>query len=352
MAGSNVKHFKNSALLILMMLLFVSKGLVANDTAFGGEGSLPIPISQPDIKMVNEVIIITGKNLDNSQMNGSWHYSCDFNFQNTLNEQLNVSMGFPFPVYNEESSAIALPEGQKTGQGQPLVYDFQVLVDGITVSAHKEKIAPNRDKGLYYDEAYLWTTVFPPLSSVRIQHDYDTGATFDVMGYHWVAYVLKTGALWHNQTIGHTRVEVIPNTPTRLCSEIDGNKEYLKTTPAGMTIRGTGANRNYVWDLPQFHPEEDLSLCLFTPKSFVRYKLIYPILNSENPVIELSKMTSSQLRLLRNSVFAQYGRPFNSSDLQHYFNQQWWYELNPDYSDSMLTDEDKKLLSFIKQIHE
>ncbi|CAM2949602.1 YARHG domain-containing protein [Legionella worsleiensis] len=352
MAEITDKYCKTSALLVVLILLLFSTGVMANDTAFGGEGSLPIPISQPNIKMVEEVIIITGTNLDSSQMNGAWHYSCDFNFQNTLNAQLSVSMGFPFPVYDEESSVIALPEGQKTGQGKPLVYDFQVLVDGHTVSAHKEKIAPNRDKGLYYEEAYLWTHVFPPLASVRIHHNYITGATFDVMGYHWVAYVLKTGALWHKQTIGHTRLEVIPNTPTRLCSEIDGNKDYLKTTPKGMTIRGTGANRSYVWDLLQFQPEEDLSLCLFTPKSFVRYKMIYPILNSEKPMDELSEMTPSQLRLLRNTVFAQYGRSFNSPDLQHYFNKQWWYEPNPGYSDSMLTDEDKKLLSYMKQIHE
>ena len=344
------KQINKAELLTVLILLFFSEGVVANDTAFGGEGSLPIPISQPDIKMVNEVITITGKNLDSSQMNGSWHYRCDFNFKNTLNETLKVSMGFPFPVYNEESSNIALPEGQKTGQGKPLVYDFQIVVDGNSVSAHKEKIAPNRDKGLYYDEAYLWTTSFPPLTLVHIQHEYDTGATYDVMGYHWVAYVLKTGALWHNETIGHTQLEVIPNTPTRLCSEIDGSEDYLKTTPAGMTIQGSGASRKYIWDLPQFHPTEDLSLCLFTPKSFVRYKMIYPVLNSEHPVNDLSKLSASQLRILRNTIFAQYGRQFKSPDLQNYFNNQWWYELNPAYSDSMLTDEDKKLISFISQV--
>lgn len=45
--------------------------LLANDTAVGGEGSLPIPVSQPHIKMVSELIRISGKNLNEPQMNGS-----------------------------------------------------------------------------------------------------------------------------------------------------------------------------------------------------------------------------------------------------------------------------------------
>lgn len=341
---------KKREVLTALLVTFFSVGVSANDTAFGGEGSLPIPISQPDIKMVNEVIIINGKNLNNSEMNGSWNYSCDFKFKNTLDRELNVSMGFPFPVYNEESSNVALPEGQKASQGKGLVYDFQVLVDGKTVSSHKEKIAPNRDKGLYYDEAYLWSTIFPALATVDIHHDYFTGATYDVMGYHWVAYVLKTGALWHENTIGHTQLEVIPNTPTRLCSEIDGAADYLKTTPAGMKIKGSGSSRKYVWDLAQFQPTEDMSLCLFTPKNYIRYKMIYPLINSENPLKDLSRLSPSELRILRNTVFAQYGRQFNAPDLQNYFSKQWWYEPDPAYSDGMLTAEDKKILAFINQV--
>lgn len=343
--------FKKSKLYMALILVFFSDGLLANDTAFGGEGSLPIPISQPNIKMVNEVIIIKGKDLNSSQMNGSWHYSCDFRFKNTLNKALNVSMGFPFPVYNEESSEPAVPEGQKISHGSALVYDFQVLVDGKSVPSHKEKIASNVDKGLHYNEAYLWNTTFPPLATIHIHHDYYTGATFDVMGYHWVAYVLKTGALWHNKTIGHTQLEVVPGTPTRLCSEIEKKADYLKTTPAGMEIKGSGKDRKYVWDLTQFHPTEDLSLCLFTPKSFVRYKMIYPLINSENAIKDLSSLNPSQLRILRNTIFAQYGRHFDSPDLQNYFNKQWWYEPDPNYSDSMLNTEDKKVLSLINQLN-
>lgn len=334
----------------LFLTVLFAKSMYANDSSFGGSGALPIPISQPDIKMVKEVIIITGKNLNNSEWDGSWHFSCDFQFKNTLNKALKVSMGFPFPI-NNGMSEIALPQGQKTSEGKALVYDFQVRVNDTPVSSHREKIAPNEEKNLNYEDAYLWDTTFPSLATVNIHHDYVTGATYDVMGYHWVSYVLKTGALWHENTIGHTQLEVIPNTPTRLCSEINPKEEYLQPTPAGIKIVGDGKNRKYVWDLAHFQPKSDLLLCLYTPISYVRHTMIYPALNSEHPARALAKLSTKELQILRNTIYAQYGRQFNSPDLQSYFKKQWWYEPNPDYSDSQLTEEDKKLLSLINQVH-
>lgn len=346
-----MNHFVSDALksprIGALFILLFSELVWANDTAVGGEGALPLPVSEPDIRMVKEVIIITGKNLNDPAMNGSWHYSCTFNFENTLNKPLTVDMGFPFPV-NDGMSEIAIPAGYNTAVGKALVYNFSITVNDNLISAHKGKIAPNEEKGLYYDEAYLWKTTFPALTTVKIHHDYETGATYDVMGYHWVHYVLKTGALWKNATIGHTRLEVIPDTPTRLCAEIDKSADYLNPVPPGMKITGSGKNRAYIWELPDFKPNQDLSLCLFTGTSYVRYQIILPLINSDNINQKLSSLSPEQLRILRNTVYAQYGRSFQSPDLQNYFNKQWWYEPNPHYSDALLINEDRKLLTLIK----
>lgn len=346
MNNCDLSKQKRLALVICSFLL--NQGLFANDTAVGGEGSLPIPISQPHIKMVSELIRINGKNLNESQMNGSWYYDCNFTFKNTLNKELTISMAFPFPI-NDGNSEIALPAGQQTKVGQALVYDFLVTVNNKLVPTHRGSIAPNQDKGLYYEDAYFWKTTFPPLATVQIHHDYTTGATYDVMGYHWVHYVLKTGALWQDNTIGHTRLEVIPNTPTRLCSELESKADYLNPTPSGMKVLGSGLNRKYVWDVYHFNPQADLSLCLFTGISYIRHKVIYPWLNSEDTLSKLAKLSDKELRLLRNTIYAQYGRQFQSFDLQQYFSKKWWYEPNPHYSDKMLNEDDKKLLALINQ---
>ncbi|KTD82591.1 YARHG domain-containing protein [Legionella waltersii] len=343
-----LSQYKLILLASLNLMLFAQTTL-ANDTAVGGEGSLPVPISQPNIEMVNETIRITGKDLNSPAMNGAWQYDCNFTFQNSLNKDLNVSMAFPFPINNGESE-IAMPEGQKATVGKALVYDFKVTVNGFEIPSQSGKIAPNPDKSMYYEDAYYWKVNFPADSKVIIHHDYITGATYDVMGYHWVHYVLKTGSLWKHNTIGHTTLEVRPNTPTRLCDEIDSNIDVTKPTPAGMQIQGDGAHRKYIWDLKHFQPNEDMSLCLFTGLNFIRYKIVYKWLNTENAVNQLAKLSSKELRILRNSVFAQYGRSFKSPDLQSYFNQQWWYTLNPSYSDQMLTTDDKKFLNMLKQV--
>ena len=41
---------------------------------------------------------------------------------------------------------------------------------------------------------------------------------------------------------------------------------------------------------------------------------------------ELAPLTSQQLRLLRNSIYARHGRYFKSEDLQRYFSQFDWYQ--------------------------
>ncbi|MBD2464286.1 YARHG domain-containing protein [Oscillatoria sp. FACHB-1407] len=57
-----------------------------------------------------------------------------------------------------------------------------------------------------------------------------------------------------------------------------------------------------------------------------------------------------ELDVLRNSVFARYGRRFDRTDLQAYFDSQTWYE--PRYSPSQfpnnqLTDLEKSNAQFI-----
>lgn len=53
--------------------------------------------------------------------------------------------------------------------------------------------------------------------------------------------------------------------------------------------------------------------------------------------LELSKMTNSELRLLRNMIYAKYGHIFNSEDLNQLYSNFNWYNPNKKVSDSQLT---------------
>lgn len=342
---------KNRIIPTIKRITWVSLSLIttlqANDTAFGGTGATPYPIEQPNIQMLSEKITISGRDLNNPTMNGSWFYQCDFLFKNNHHEPLTVQMGFPFPVDNEEFGNIAVPAGRQVKPGEALVYDFKVTAQGKSISTQRQKIAPNQEKGLFYKDAYLWKLTFSPAETVAIQHQYTTGATFDVMGFNQVSYVLKTGGLWQGGRIGQTQIEVIPNTPTRLCSELNKKINFGSPKPKGMKIIGQGKNRRYVWNLKKFSPKDDLSLCIQTGRNYIHYRVVYPLLQDD--LARIHSMNKKQLALIRNTIYAQYGRQFETPQLQTYFNRQWWYEPNPAYTDRLLTAEDKKLIAVIKQ---
>jgi hypothetical protein len=251
---------------------------------------------------------------------------------------------------NNEEQAVAIPKGSISKPGDPLVYDFKVRTSTGPVSAVRRKINTNKDKDLVYQEAYLWPISFEPNQTIKIEHTYSTGATNDVQGFTWVNYVLKTGKLWRGGQIGRTRLVVSPNTPTRLCSEISQYKDIDSPILPGMKIIQAGKNRRYLWDLDNFEPKHDLSLCLQTGRDYVRFQVVYPLINKSANIPSLKNMSQSELKKMRNTIFAQYGRTFKSPELQQYFNEQWWYEPNTNYSDSLLSKEDKAALKILQSV--
>lgn len=337
--------------IILIIFFFQINLAIADDTAFGGSGSSPVPIEKNEIKMIDEVVRIIGHQIDKENMQGDWQISCDFTFQNMTDKPITLNVGFPFPIYEEEGN-VTSPTGKNVKVGSPLIYDFKVTVDGKSIEAKQTKIAPNTEKGLSYTNAYIWPMSFAPQKILKVHHDYKTGVTFNVLGHSMVTYVLKTGGLWQGGSIDSATFEIIPNTPTRLCSELESNPaEHLVPKPPGVKIEGSGKVRKYVWTFKNFKPTQDLDVCLQTGEAYIRYQYIYPIINNFNEEQKkLETMSQQELRLLRNTIYAQYGRRFDSLDLQNYFNQQWWYQPNPNYSDTMLTKEDKQAITLIQKV--
>jgi len=68
--------------------------------------------------------------------------------------------------------------------------------------------------------------------------------------------------------------------------------------------------------------------------------------------IKLSKMNSSELRFIRNEIFAKHGYIFKAKELTDYFLQFDWYNptVTADKIDKLLTDIDRKNISLIKSI--
>ena len=65
-------------------------------------------------------------------------------------------------------------------------------------------------------------------------------------------------------------------------------------------------------------------------------------------VERLRRMSNAERRIARNTIFAQYGRVFKSSDLQEHFEAQDWYTANPNYTDDSLSDAERDLVNAIR----
>ena len=82
----------------------------------------------------------------------------------------------------------------------------------------------------------------------------------------------------------------------------------------------------------------------------------YVIANSSSAYLsesQLSSLSSRELRIARNEIFARHGRKFDDQELQSYFNNQSWYNgtIAPSAFDpSVLNDYEIKNLDLIKKV--
>jgi hypothetical protein len=64
----------------------------------------------------------------------------------------------------------------------------------------------------------------------------------------------------------------------------------------------------------------------------------------------LRSLDKAELRLVRNGIYAKHGYRFNSPDLLKYFSQYDWYKGTKTNVDSELTEDEKIVITFIRQM--
>lgn len=65
---------------------------------------------------------------------------------------------------------------------------------------------------------------------------------------------------------------------------------------------------------------------------------------------DLTSLSVPQLRILRNTVFARHGYPFQQPDMQRYFRTKPWYQPRYDFDNSNLTSSDRANLRLIEEL--
>lgn len=78
---------------------------------------------------------------------------------------------------------------------------------------------------------------------------------------------------------------------------------------------------------------------------------ILPISNQRKvTVADLKELSTDELALARNEIYARYGKTFETKEIQAFFNQKSWYKKNPNFQDSSITQIEKENAAFIRKI--
>lgn len=109
----------------------------------------------------------------------------------------------------------------------------------------------------------------------------------------------------------------------------------------------------FIWDAKQKQFIEKNDFSYFENTGFITSdnKDFYNI-QKELDNSYLEQLSSKQLRLLRNAIYAKYGRKFSNWDLVDNFLQCKWYSVNPRFSEALLSETDMQNINKIKNVEQ
>ena len=96
---------------------------------------------------------------------------------------------------------------------------------------------------------------------------------------------------------------------------------------------------------------KNLELCHETTQIGFAQAVDKAVQKTINPC-EIVTLSLEDLRLIRNTIYARNGRAFKDEKLQIYFRAQPWYKISPDYSDDVLSPDQKRNANIIQNIEE
>lgn len=307
----------------------------ANDTYFFMSGGNLIPTTEKDtsVQMKSEVISI-------SLEEKYYQVTVDFNFINH-GEQAELLVGFPFF------------EAGIGGHGN--IYDFKCWTNDELTDYSDFPLEHNFSNLDYTGEnlqnAYVRKITFPPKSTTKTRVSYKSEYGYDTEGVI-VKYLYGTGITWKNKI---EDIELILN----------NNMKYScpRTIQMGdITNIENSFSRlaDNKWHAHFKNVEPEYTDCFSIYCSDILYDVGPKAFHKENFMCYYTKVsektlywyTKPQLRILRNTIYALHGYAFKSQDLKELFETwgKYWYpnyEINPSFSESEFTENEKYNIEFI-----
>ena len=314
---------------LVLTLVWVSTCL-SNDGAYLSQGGVFYPINETEIILKEEVLTFDASD--------GFHVNVEFTFLNPGSKSKSLLVGFQSPRMVGDACDICDP-----------IYGFQVEHNGIALPwdllvadcedcplepADPEFKSSWSDQGVF---VRLFLIEFEPGENY-IHHSYSHGPTLNSpINYEELyGYILTTGAKWGGGKIGQLKVNI--DMGSTGFSVYDCFSEEAVWTIVGdgkVSVGDTlwnGLVRNHVRVLDGYLEirEEDFNpganiLFGFDRSSYFDGFFGFREMWLNEREMDLDGLNFSELRLLRNSIYAAHGVQFKSRDLQEYFGKQWWY---------------------------
>ncbi len=286
---------------VVCLILALSLAVLANDRSLSGVGGSLVATKgeHPGVQMVREKVSL-------EVYPRLIFATCDFVFKNQ-GPAAKVIMGFP-----ESGSGDIDPHdfGNKPG-----FFAFETWVDGEKVKAKREIVQLTKDQT--YEAHWVKEVSFQAGQErqVRVRYVAPIGT---IAGGEQEAKYVFSGGNWRGK-VEQSKLEVFIH-PTGF--------KLLETLPG---LKSDG--QRLTWVQTDWEAEQAAEV-VYTP---ARSGLFPESALREVTEPDLKGRGARELTLMRNEIFARYGRPFKDAALRKHFEAQSWYRPFEGYQDSMLS---------------
>ena len=341
--ASTVNTHDMKPILLTLLLTILTFSSFGNDGVYLNRGGILYSTKETRISLDKEILSFTVRDR-------TAQVDIQFEFNNPEKVERKLLVGFQAPTTHGDVS------DEMSNKNQ--ISNFRILKDGNLLSYRlkaakgadgelkdpKEFHFSQRETGLF---VYLFEVTFKPGTN-KLNHSYSFPASKNVAFDQIYNYILTTGAKWANGVIKDLTIHMDMGTNQYFfVHDIFGPK-------ANWSIIGTGKVTNKKFyhfdtdsctmvrilsgklqiDIKDFKPTKNIEFGTINDHSFInRTTDLAKILSGE--IAEPGHLTldrvysKAELRLLKNSVYAQYGYTFKNKDLQDYFAQFEWYLPDP-----------------------
>ncbi len=329
---------------------FLTIILFGNDGAYTTSGGNIYPVTESDIKMLSE-------NLSFVVKEKTTYVHVEFEFFNPSSKTKSLQVGFQAPTSTGDVTDKQCNTPQIVGFTAQVNDDlmpyhlFAAECETCELKDTSEIYFSQFNNGIY---VYLFDVEFQPGITV-VRHSYSFPASTSVMVEEIYNYILTTGSKWADGTIGDFELTIdMGENSYFYVSDIFGESAKWSVVGTGKVTDlrviefGDSNNRRMVRtvnghlriEAQAFNPKSNLEFGVLSRSSFstwgtdkgssslaVRRALMFRTLDPM--ALDEEKLTPSELRIIRNTIYAQKGYNFKDEGLREYFSKFHWYVPDP-----------------------